>query len=167
MVLHYSQWNLNQLQIVIGIAALALGVALYIFDRPSSLTYLVPDLFSQYEGKPVMFGVIGNHLPTFFHAFAFCLLTAGVLGSKIRGAFFICLFWCLIDGTFEIAQHPDIANKIITFIPDWFNNIPVLENTADYFLHGRFDQLDLVAILMGSVMAFGLIFFLHVVFKKD
>lgn len=163
----YSKSKLNWLQIVIGMTALALGVVLYLYDRPSSQIYFIPDLLSQYEGKPFMFGVIGYHLPTFLHAFAFCLITTGILASGIRQALIICLFWLFIDGSFEVAQHPDIANKIITYIPDWFKSIPVLENTADYFIQGRYDPADLAAILIGITVAYVLILFLHMKIKEE
>lgn len=167
MVLTDAKSKLNWLQIIIGLTALALGVVLYLYDRPSSQIYFVPDLLSQYEGKPFMFGVIGYHLPTFLHAFAFCLLSTGILGSSTKEAFVICLFWLLIDGAFEIAQHPDIANGIIPYIPDWFKHIPVLDNTASYFIQGRYDPADLGAILIGTVVAYFLILFLHMKVKEE
>ena len=165
--LSHAKWNFNRLQIIIGITALALGVILYLYDRPSSQVYFVSELFSQYKGERFVFGKFGYHLPTFLHAFAFCLITTGILASGIRQALIICLFWLFIDGSFEVAQHPDIANKIITYIPDWFKSIPVLENTADYFIQGRYDPADLAAILIGITVAYILILFLHMKIKAE
>lgn len=154
MPIKNNQWITSRLQIAIGLLALVLGVILYLYDRPSSQIYFVPASFSLYHGKTALFGNIGYHLPTFLHTFAFCLLTAGLLAREIRHAFLICLFWLVIDGALEIAQQPSIARIVIDYIPDWFNNIPVLENTASYFYQGRYDPTDLAAIVIGSVSAY-------------
>jgi hypothetical protein len=39
-------------------------------------------------------------------------------------------------------------------IPDWFAEIPFLENTENYFLQGTFDFVDLAAIAFGSIAAY-------------
>ena len=161
-----SKSTLNWPLIVIGLVALALGVVLYIYDRPASLIYFVPDFLSQYEGKPMVFGIIGYHMPAFLHVFAFCLISVGTLRSELGEALVICLFWLIVDGLFEVAQYQDIAYEIVPFIPDWFKGIPVLENMADYLMHGRFDPADLVATLCGAVTAYLLIFVLHVRSQK-
>ena len=109
-----------------------------------------------------MFGYIGFYMPAFLHVFAFCLISIGILGSAPRMALGICLFWLFVDGVFEIAQHQDIAYELVPHIPDWFKAIPVLENTEDYFIHGRFDPADLVATLTGSVIAYIFIYILHI-----
>ena len=162
IVLNHTKWSISRLQIIIGVAALALGVVLYLYDRPSSQVYFVPDLFSQYKGERFLFGELGYHLPTFLHAFAFCLITAGLLSNGTRQALIICLFWLFVDGSLEVAQHPNIANKIISYIPDWFKHIPILDNTENYLLQGRYDPADLAAIVIGITTAYALIFFLHI-----
>jgi hypothetical protein len=144
-------------QILIGALALGLGVALYVLDRSPTQTYFLPDTLSLFSATPSVFGVLGNHLPTFLHAFAFCLISAGVLDCKRRGALVICLFWLFIDGAFEIGQHPIASEIIIPMIPKLFFDIPVLDNTADYFAQGRFDPVDLISILLGAVCAYFLI----------
>ena len=51
-------------QIEIGMMALILGIVLYVFDRPPSQIYFIPELVSQYKGETFIFGFIGYHLPT-------------------------------------------------------------------------------------------------------
>lgn len=155
------QWNINWREIVIGLLALGLGVALYVLDRPASQTYFVPDALSLFEQTPSVFGALGNHLPTFLHVFALCLITCGVLGSGLREAAVVCLLWLLVDVFFELGQHQDIAHKIVPYLPNWFKGIPFLENTADYFVQGRFDPVDLIAILFGAIASFLLILVLQ------
>ena len=148
------KWRINWRQVLVGILALGLGVALYVLDRPPAQTYFVPNALSLFEEAASVFGTIGYHLPTFLHVFAFCLITSGVLGCGRRGAAMVCLLWLLIDGAFELGQHPDAARIILPLIPGWFANIPVLDNTANYFSQGHFDPADVISILLGTVGAY-------------
>ena len=141
-------------QIEIGLLALAVGIVLYVFDRPSAQIYFVTEWLSQYRGSPSLFGAIGYHLPTFLHVFAFCLITSGILATGRRGVLVVCLSWLLVDGGFEIGQHPLVTQIILPWIPDWFARVPVLDNTADYFIQGRFDPLDLSSIALGAFSAY-------------
>lgn len=159
--LNMYTWKINWLLIIIGLAALALGAVLYIYDRPAAHIYFVPNFLSQYNGEPSLFGFIGYYMPTFLHVFSFCLISIGILGSEQGLELGICLFWLLIDGAFEIAQHQYIAHEIVHHIPDWFKVIPILENTKNYFIHGQFDPADLIAILLGTVTAYIFIYITH------
>lgn len=161
---NHSKWKINWRLIVIGLAALALGAVLYIYDRPASHIYFVPNFLSQYKGEPVLFGFIGYYMPTFLHVFSFCLISIGILGSEQGMESGICLFWLLVDGAFEIAQHHYIADEIIHHIPDWFKFIPILENTKNYFINGRFDPADLTAILLGTITAY---IFIYIMNRKN
>jgi hypothetical protein len=146
--------EVNWLQILIGIAALVIGVVLYLLDRPSGQTYFVPESMSLFEETPQLFGMAGEHLPTFLHVFGFCLITCGILTQNRWVTVGVCSFWVLFDGLFEIAQHPAVASLIVEHIPAWFNNVAIFENTQDYFLSGRFDPVDLFSILLGGMLAY-------------
>jgi hypothetical protein len=146
--------EVNRLQILIGISALVIGVVLYLLDRPSGQTYFVPESMSLFEETPKLFGKVGDHLPTFLHVFGFCLISCGILTQSRWIALGICSFWLFLDGLFEIGQHPAVANVIVEYIPGWFNNAAILENTRDYFLSGRFDPVDLFSILLGGMLAY-------------
>ena len=141
-------------QIITGALALALGVVVYVLDRPASQTYFITQGASLYQKGAAWFGVFGNYLPDFLHAFAFCLITIGVMGGGRRIAIQASIFWLLVDGLFELGQHKAISKVIVHYIPDWFKQIPLLENTAAYFSHGRFDPLDLLSIALGVVAAY-------------
>ncbi len=149
------QNNINKLQILIGILVLLIGTLVYLVDRPPDQTYFVskslPDI-SLYGVFPNLFGAIGSSLPTFSHVFAFIMITAGFVSCGKRGAVVICIFWFVVDCAFELAQK--FYTWPVKMTPDWFNGIPYLENTKNYFIHGTFHILDVATIAMGSILAF-------------
>lgn len=152
--LHKNLFNYPRL--FTGLAALALGGLLYLLDRPADRTYFIPRLLAdavQPSGELGLFGALGQQLPTFLHTFALCLLTAALLRVGWRGALGICGAWLATDALFEIGQQPNLAEWLVRHLPDWFRFIPVLDNTAAYFLQGRFDPADLLSIVAGAVLA--------------
>ena len=147
--------KVNRLQILIGIASLLVGLLVYLIGRPPDTAYFLAGWakdISLYNKIPNMFGPISNTLPAFAHVFSFSLITAGILGSRKRGYLFICLFWLLIDGAFEMGQR--YSSIPLKFIPSWFDGIPFLENTGNFFHFGTFDYLDLIAFVLGTIFAY-------------
>lgn len=144
---------INLPRLALGISALLLGSLIYALDRPARLTYFLPETLSLHQPMHSTFGSLGQHLPTFLHVFAFCLLTASLLRVGMRGSLAICGGWLALDGAFEIGQHPDIAPLLARWTPDWFSALPVLDNTAGYFLRGHFDPRDLLSIVAGAMLA--------------
>ena len=146
---------INIRQILIGLSILLLGTLVYIVDRPPYQTYFVYKSFvniSLFNTLPNLFGFIGNSLPSFIHVFSFILITAGLLSCQKRDCITICTFWFLIDFIFELGQGYN--SIVLNIIPDWFSGIPFLENTKNYFLCGTFDFNDLIAITIGTVIAY-------------
>jgi len=64
----------------------------------------------------------------------------------------VCLFWLFIDIVFELGQK--FKNLSIRIIPDWFECVPFLENSRNFFLYGNFDIFDLTAVIAGAVTAY-------------
>ena len=62
---------------------------------------------------------------------------------------------------FELGQHSAIAPVIASVVPESFGAVPLLENLAPYFLNGTFDFADLLAAVIGAVVAVGLVFWLR------
>jgi len=150
-----SKSTINLRQVIIGIAALIVGALVYLVDRPPDQTYFLYfsglDI-SFYNSLPKFFGSIGNSLPAFIHVFAFILITAGLISCKKKGYRIICLSWLIVDLAFELGQkYNSLPAKVI---PNWFDGIFFLENTRNYFLHGTFDPVDLVAIILGTATAY-------------
>jgi len=147
--------TINKVQILIGVGGLILGSLVYLIDRPPDQTYFL--FFSKinislFNTIPNLFGVIGNTLPDFLHVFSFILITAGLFSCKKRGYLIICLSWFFVDAAFELCQK--FNTLPLRIIPDWFEGIPFLENTKNYFQRGTFDMLDLVAIAVGTTAAY-------------
>lgn len=143
----------TQLLIVLGLSALMGGTAVYLLDRPVEQSFVPGDL-SLFHLTPVVFGFIGQSLPTFAHVFAFCLLTAALLAGGKKAAITVCLGWFLVDVAFELGQHSALALALSTLIPPWFAHLPILNQTGSYFLDGTFDPLDLLAIALGALAAY-------------
>lgn len=146
---------INLHQIIIGMIVLSLGILIYLIDRPPDNTYFVYKSFvniSLHNTLPNLFGLIGNSLPSFIHVFSFILITASLISYKKNRCLIVCLAWFLIDCAFEFGQkYYSLLQKMI---PDWFIGIPFLENTENYFVHGTFDYFDLLAITIGSLIAY-------------
>lgn len=147
--------SINKVQILIGIAGLFAGTLVYLIDRPPDQTYFVSwskVSLSLFNTLPKVFGAVGNYLPDFLHVFSFILITAGLLACQKAGCIIICLSWFTVDFVFELFQR---FNTIpLKIIPGWFKEIPFLENAEPYFNRGTFDIFDLIAISMGSIIAF-------------
>lgn len=138
---------------------LAVGMLVYLLDRPSSTVYFVPDWWSLADLTPAFFGLAGQYLPTFSHTFAFILLTTAVIAPRRRTALLVCAGWLIVDSFFEIAQRDDLAINIVKYLPNWFFEWPLLDNLPAYFLVGRFDPLDLVSIFAASISAYLLVLY--------
>jgi hypothetical protein len=145
---------------VVATGALGVGVLVYVFDRQAEFVYFLPDWLSLHTQAGSIFGSIGDYLPTFIHVYAFILLTVIVAVPAITKLIPVCLAWFTLDTLFEVAQIDAIARWIAMHTPSWFNGIPFLENTADYFLMGTFHAYDLASIAMGTLAAYLTVVFL-------
>jgi len=149
----------EQLFIIAGLAALWIGILVYFFDRPPERIYFIPEGFSLSKHLPPIFGPLGDYLPTFLHVYAVILFSTAILGQGMFLTPVICLGWLGVDGLFEVGQHPLVANMLLGYIPDWFQRLPILENTSLFFLNGTFDVLDTASIVAGVCAAYLTIFF--------
>lgn len=140
-------------QLWLSLAVLGLGVLVYVIDRPPGLTAL-PESLTLFQPTVTVFGVLGQSLPAFAHVFAFSLLTVALLGGGRCTALAACSGWFLVDAGFELGQHPVLAPMLAGFTPSWFEGIPFLHRTNDFFLSGTFDAFDLFAMALGAVAAY-------------
>ena len=103
--------------------------------------------------KPLIVEISGQ-LPSFFHTYAFILLTFIVLGASSRINLYLSIsLWVFIEVLFEIGQHNLLSPSMINLIPGRFEGIPVFDITDKYFMYGTFDPLDLLAITIAPVFA--------------
>ena len=143
-------------QVAVAGFALGLGTLVYVLDR-SSASVPFFSAVSLADTLPPVFGRLGESLPTFAHVFAFSLLTAAWLGGGRRIGLTACLAWFGLDTAFEIGQRPQIAERLVQFIPDGFEGLPILAQADSYFLSGTFDTWDLISIAVGAATAYLLI----------
>lgn len=140
--------------LAIAIGALCVGALFYAFDRGHGHVYFLPEWLPPHNPSPGLFGGIGAYLPTFIHVYAFILLTVVVAAPPVAKLIPICLAWLGLDSLLEVAQIDALARWIAAHTPQWFSGIPFLENTANYFLLGTFDPLDLLSIATGTLAAY-------------
>jgi hypothetical protein len=140
--------------LAIALGALCIGALVYVFDRQPEFIYFIPGWLSLESQTGGLFGKIGNYLPTFIHVYAFILLTVVVAVPTMTKLLPVCLTWFCLDSLFEIAQIDAIAQWVAMHTPTWFFGIPFLENTANYFLMGTFDVIDLLSIAVGTLAAY-------------
>jgi len=127
--------------------ALLAGLAFYWTTRPpdSALFLSLLPAFPPEVSSSLLTRWSG-WLPTFFHVFAFALLTYLALGR--RHPVFACVLWGVINALFEFGQA--LPAETLKNMPSWFN-------LRSYFSQGVFDPLDLVACGMGAWAAWTLI----------
>ena len=133
-------------------ALLGLGVLVYALDRGGT-AYFLPDWLARAAG-PTVFGTLGAHLPTFVHPFAFVLITAVILRPAPRQLLLICGAWFVIECAFEVGQWSPLGERIADAVPVWFDGVPLLEATGNYFSRGTFDPLDILSIALGVIGAY-------------
>ncbi len=128
------------------------GIVVYALDRGSGVYFLAGWSFA--PAAPDFFGPLGDHLPTFLHPIIFILITAAVLRPWPRLLPAICAAWLAVDCLFELCQRAPLSGGIAAAVPPWFDSVPVLQITADYFTQGTFDPLDILSIGIGTVIAY-------------
>jgi len=146
---------MNRKQLFVGLIALFFGLTVYLIDRSPEQTYFIYKIdsaISLHDILPPLFGPLGKILPAFVHVFSFALLTAGILACNKRGCVVACIVWLSVDVAFELGQKFGVWTS--NLVPSWFEGIPLLENTGNYFMSGTFDFIDLTAIAAGSLVAY-------------
>lgn len=138
---------------LIAVGALAAGVLVYVLDRPAETVYFLPRTLSLASGHRSWFGASGGHLPEFAHVYAFILLTVAI-SPWPRPVLPVCASWWVVASLAEVAQHPALVPSMVVALPHWFQQLPVLDNTANYVSYGTFDGWDLVAVAIGTVGAY-------------
>ena len=145
---------MNKKNVLIGVIGLLAGAGVYVVNRAQPVYFLEKVGFIKRYSYllPDIYGKLGGWLPEFFHAFSFSLISIGLFSRTKISRNIFCLLWLGIDSFFEIGQK--YGSQLARYIPLWFNKVPILKRTESYFVNGRFDILDLLAILSGVVVAY-------------
>jgi len=145
----YNMINIRQF--VIGFTVLIFGLVFYILFRDQ--TYFTQKLNIENVQLPYNAGgVIWNSFPSFVHVFSFSMITASLIKDSKFMYFIVCTIWLIINCIFELSQKYKAFALGIT--PSWFESIPFLENTKNFFLNGTFDVMDIFSIFAGAITAF-------------
>ena len=158
--IHPQMTHPAMLSLVMAVVAMILGIVVYLLDRQPQTVYFMSEWMALGDGQSSAFGLLGQHIPTFVHVYTFILLTMALVVPEERYRQYlipVCIGWFLLDALFEIAQLDFFAQRIVGWVPDWFANVPFLENSASYFINSTFDILDLLSIGLGAIAAYATI----------
>ena len=134
---------------------LVIGVVVYAVDRGGAAYFLIG--WTTSHGKVGFFGPLGDHLPTFVHSLAMILIIAAVLRPWAQLLPAIVIGWFAVECLFEIAQISPLDAHVAALLPAWLDELPVLEASADYFLDGTYDPLDILSIGLGAAVAYWIV----------
>lgn len=125
------------------------AVLVYSFARIYPPEILV-SIQATHLGLAAQTGLFGS-APSFFYTLALGLFV-GLCASTQRSGQLHCLLWLSLVLLLESTQHPIIASLLVTWLP---NTLPVSawELVGPYWLRGIFDRLDLLASLIGGMVA--------------
>lgn len=147
----------NRVQFSLGFLCLTAGSLEYVFRRPPGSTVFlsaVQPLVSTLHGTVDLYGRLGDVAPAFFHPLGFALMTMALLPPGRSARWMICSAWLALDSAMELAQLA--GHRAASWVPSWFERIPILENLNDFLVRGTFDVYDLAAGALGAATALGL-----------
>lgn len=151
--------------VLLAVAALAMGLAVYVLGRAPGSAMAWPEAWSvglvadtpAAGGAGHWLGVVGGSLPSFVHAFAFAVLSALLLPRTRFWAAGACAAWAVIDTVFEALQHPVLSAPAARWLQD-LDLVTALQwcadKTARYLASGSFDPFDVLAGLLGALAAY-------------
>ena len=154
-----EDWRRTAVLAAIGALVFALGVIVYLTDRNTSHSTLIPSVvwLAGYN----LFGMLGGWLPSFVHTFAFSLFTAAALPERSVPRYGACLAWFAVNAAFEVGQHPQISVRLAEALQDGLGGSPFSQPLASYFVYGTFDYGDIVAALLGALAAAAALHLMH------
>lgn len=141
----------SYIYLVLGNIALLFGWLIYYLFRPKLLPGKLEIEFFSISPVVVLSGV----LPEFLHTYAFILLTYVALGVMSKTNLYISMaIWLVLESLFEIGQHPLFSHFFSYLETSVFAPQSPARFVTRYFLHGTFDPLDLMAIMIATLAAY-------------
>lgn len=137
--------------LLVALAAFALGLVIYLFDRDPARSSLIPAVAAMADTP--LFGAAANWLPSFLHPFAFSLFTAAACAPRSRPRYEVCAVWWSVNIVFEIAQAPSISQAFAEGADQFFGPMWVTRTLSNYLLTGTFDHADVLAATAGALAA--------------
>jgi len=139
---------------LVGIASFSLlaAVAVYLYAR-----IYPPEILASFPltdpGLATHVAIFGS-APSFFYILALGLLI-GACASTLTNARVHCLVWIGLAICLELTQHPIVTEDLSTWLAAILSESS-WELIGPYWARGVFDQLDLVATLIGGFVALAL-----------
>ena len=152
--MHYNKtlfWRFG----IAGTALLA-AVAVYCLGR-----IYPPDLLTPFQSTiPALVGQAGlfGSAPSFLYILAIGLIV-GTCASTPASARTHCLIWLGLALLLEISQHPIIAEPLASWLADTLF-ISAWEIVGPYWKRGVFDPLDIIATVVGGLVALTILTYL-------
>jgi hypothetical protein len=150
---------------IIGTAtiALSMAVAVYLFVRLHPPALLEP--FQITNALPgIQPGIFGS-APSLFYTLSIGLLI-GVFASMSANVRLHCLIWIGLALCLEISQASIIAGPLTSWLSTTLPS-SAWELFAPYWANGVFDQLDLLATVVGGAIALAVLTYLPREVKDD
>ena len=148
----------NVLTWLVSVASLSLlaAVAVYCFARihPPEILTTIQAVNTELAAQTAAFG----SAPSLFYTLSLGLFI-GVCASTSTNARLHCLVWIGVAICLELTQHPTVSEHFSTWLAG------ILSESSwgligPYWSRGAFDQLDLVATLIGGFIALALLSYL-------
>lgn len=139
---------------VLALAALAIGLLVYVFERDPRRVMLLGSFFASPPAHGSSAGPLAGWLPAFVHVYAFILLSAAVTRPWRTRAAWLSLAWWLTESAFECLQHPILARPVAEWWGANLGSIPGADIVLGYLRRGTFDLGDLAAIALGALAAY-------------
>jgi hypothetical protein len=145
----------NSKLIKLGIASLSLlaAVAVYSFARIYPPEFLEP--FQALNSDLATHSAIFGSAPSFFYTLALGLAIGACASSPLRARFH-CLIWIGLALFLELTQHSIFAESFSSWLRTNLAE-PVWSMFVPYWTRGVFDPLDLLATLVGGIIALTLL----------
>ena len=142
----------NRLNIFgIGIACISilLAIAVYMFLRADLPVLLEP--FQSNHKLSLANAALSGSAPSLFYTLAIGVLL-GTIAPNPAAARFHCLGWTVIALLLEFTQHALFARPVIAALTNYLSD-SALHIVGPYWSRGVFDPLDLLATLIGGLLA--------------
>ena len=148
----------KSLIVTLGVASLSLFAAVLVY----SFTRIYPpeilaSIQATHPGLAAQTGLFGI-APSFLYTLALGLFI-GASASTLTNARVHCLVWIGLAICLELTQHPIFSEHLSTWLAAILSESS-WELIGPYWTRGAFDQLDLIATLIGGFIALALLSYL-------
>jgi hypothetical protein len=139
--------------LLMALLALLLGALVYVSERAATSAQWLPAWAAWPALQGHWFGVLGQWLPSFVHVFAFSVLTALLLPRRAHVGDGACVFWLGVNLLFELGQWRPVALWLVMHLQPAPEAGRWRQALAAYFSNGTFDAGDVLAAVLGGVLA--------------